>query len=126
MTTKSVEAVRDTILQFNHEHEGWPAPERVMAGGFDECLDCAESLARRCMAAHIEALTAEVERLKLDLQAKDCLQDSAYQAGMKHGWNCAVSGDRDAYDTAISSEHIAELRRVNEARAALQPQEKVG
>lgn len=66
----------------------------------------------------IEALTAEVERLKLDLQAKDCLQDSAYQAGMKHGWNCAVSGDRDAYDTAISSEHIAELRRVNEARDA--------
>ncbi len=80
----------------------------------------------KALTARIEALTAEVDRLKLDLQAKDCLQDSAYQAGMKHGWNCAVSGDRDAYDTAISSEHIAELRRVNEARAALQPQEKVG
>jgi len=86
-------------------------------GDYGICDDAADA---------IEALTAEVERLKLDLQAKDCLQDSAYQAGMKHGWNCAVSGDRDAYDTAISSEHIAELRRVNEARAALQPQEKVG
>ncbi len=86
-------------------------------GDYGICDDAADA---------IEALTAEVERLKLDLQAKDCLQDSAYQAGMKHGWNCAVSGDRDAYDTAISSEHIAELRRVNEARAALQPQEKMG
>lgn len=79
-------------------------------GDYGICDDAADA---------IEALTAEVERLKLDLQAKDCLQDSAYQAGMKHGWNCAVSDDRAAYDAAISSEHIAELRRVNETRAAL-------
>jgi len=98
MTTKSVEAVRDTILQFNHEHEGWPAPERVMAGGFDECLDCAESLARRCMAAHIEALTTEVER-----------KDAALQAYL------------DAFDKGTGTVYVEPI-----IRAALQPQEKVG
>lgn len=67
----------------------------------------------------LAAQQARIEALELDLRARDCLQDSAYQAGMKHGWNCAITDDRAAYDASMSSEHIAELRRINEARAAL-------
>lgn len=80
------------------------------------------------LADRIEQLTAEVERkdaeiarLHLDIEAQECLQDSAYRAGMKFGWNCAVDDDRKSYDAVMSStEHVAVLKRIREARAALE------
>jgi len=65
--TKLIEAVRDTVLQFNHEHEGWPDPERVRNGGFDECLDSADSLGRRCIAAVIAHATSAI----IDVRARN-------------------------------------------------------
>lgn len=83
-----------------------------------------QCFAKAIREANRRGAERERERLKLDLQAKDCLQVSAYHAGMKHGWNCAISGDMAAYDAAISTEHIAELRSVNEARDALKQGEQ--
>ena len=81
-----------------------------------------EAIAAWNRRTHLTAFKAqeEVERLKLDVAAQECLQDSAYRAGMKHGWNCAVTDSREDYDRAMAgTEHIAELRRIREARAAL-------
>lgn len=65
-------------------------------------------------------LTAEFEMLRLDLDAKDALNVSAYYAGMKAGWNFCVNEDQINFAAAIAStEHIAELQRINAARQAL-------
>lgn len=62
----------------------------------------------------------EVERLKLDLAAQECLQDSAYKAGVKLGWNLCVSDDEAGYQRVMAgTEHIAELKRVRQQRQAL-------
>lgn len=65
----------------------------------------------------ILALTEERDRLKLEIEAKDCLMDGHYKAGVKAGWNMAIADDyaglmRITDDTS----HIAELKRI---RAAL-------
>ena len=67
-----------------------------------------------------DRLREEVERLRLDVRAQECLQDSAYKAGFKAGWNAGIIQDEDTYaSTMRSTEHIAELRKVKAVRAAL-------
>lgn len=74
-----------------------------------------------------EEQAGEIERLKLDLEAQECLQDSAYKAGVKHGWNLCVNDEEDGYQRiANNTEHIAELRRIRADRAALQSAEDCG
>jgi hypothetical protein len=43
----------------------------------------------------------EIERLREKLDKQERLQDSCYRAGMKFGWNCAVSDDRERYNAAL-------------------------
>ena len=74
------------------------------------------------LAAALREAWAENKRLRLDLAAQRCLQDSAYRAGMKAGWNFCVSEDEVGYRRAIDgTEHIAELKRIGGRRAALNP-----
>lgn len=71
-------------------------------------------------ADRIEALEAEVERLRLDVEAQEALQVSAYHAGLRAGWNFGVSDDNAGMQAAMANtDHIKELRRIREARAAL-------
>lgn len=64
----------------------------------------------------------ELERLRLEVERAECLQDSAYKAGLKAGWNFAVSNDEAGYQAAMeSTEHIAELKRIREAIRILAP-----
>lgn len=66
---------------------------------------------------------AEIARLKLDIAAQECLQDSAYKAGLAAGWNFAQDDDNDGFQRARSSTaHIAELKRIRAARQALTSQ----
>ena len=84
-------------------HESWPT------------IDALEIAAHR-----IEALSAEIERLRLDVEAQEALQVSAYHAGMRAGWNFGVSDDNAGMQAAMANtDHIKELRRIREARAAL-------
>lgn len=69
-------------------------------------------------ADEIEKLTAQVARLRLDLEAKDCLADGQYKAGVKAGWNLCVADDSEGLQRITgNTEHIAELKRINELRA---------
>ena len=71
-------------------------------------------------AARVHTLSAEVERLRLDVEAQEALQVSAYHAGLKAGWNFGVSDDNAGMQAALANtDHIKELRRIREARAAL-------
>ncbi|EPR09804.1 hypothetical protein M527_06660 [Sphingobium indicum IP26] len=93
-----------------HEDE---APEYSQA--------CFADLKEKHMLGKIAALEEEIKRLRLDLAAQECLQDSAYKAGVKHGWNLCVADDEDGYQhIANGTEHIAELKRIREARTALE------
>lgn len=71
---------------------------------------------------YIEAQSAEIERLKLDVEAQEALHVSAYKAGVQFGWNCGFTNATDRYHEAMQgTEHIEELKRIREARAALEP-----
>ena len=70
--------------------------------------------------ARIAELEARVERMQLDLDAKDALQVSAYKTGAKEGWNMRDARDNDGIQRLLyGTEHIKELRRIKDARAAL-------
>ena len=70
--------------------------------------------------AKIAQQDAVIAGLRLDIEAQEALQVSAYHAGMKLGWNCAVTDDREKYDQAIAgTEHVKELHRIRKARQAL-------
>lgn len=63
---------------------------------------------------------AEIERLRLDVEKQEALQVSAYHAGLKAGWNFCVDDNHEGLQAAMAStDHIKELRRIREARAAL-------
>ena len=71
-------------------------------------------------AARIHTLSAEVERLRLNVEVQEALQVSAYHAGLRAGWNIGVSDDNAGLQAALANtDHIKELRRIREARAAL-------
>jgi hypothetical protein len=77
------------------------------------------------MQERIAQQDAVITGLRLDIEVQEALQVSAYHAGMKLGWNCAVTDDREKYDRAIAgTEHIKELQRIREARAALSGKEQ--
>jgi hypothetical protein len=79
-----------------------------------------EGLNIDAQATRIAGLELEVSRLKLDVATQEALQASAYRAGMKHGWNCCDAHADEAYRQAMQgTEHIAELKRIREARATL-------
>ena len=68
----------------------------------------------------IETQAREIERLRLDVKAQEALQVSAYHAGLRAGWNFSVSDDNAGMQAAMANtDHIKELRRIREARAAL-------
>ena len=68
----------------------------------------------------IETQAREIERLRLDVEAQEALQVSAYHAGLRAGWNFGVSDDNAGMQAAMANtDHIKELRRIREARAAL-------
>jgi len=70
-----------------------------------------------------DAKDLEIARLKLALAAQECLQDSAYKAGMKHGWALCVADDEEGYQLiANNTEHVAELKRIRIARTSLETQ----
>ena len=78
--------------------------------------------APRCLEAAdlIETQAREIERLRLDVEAQEALQVSAYHAGLRAGWNFGVSDDNAGMQAAMANtDHIKELRRIREARAAL-------
>ena len=67
----------------------------------------------------------EIERLRLDVEAQEALQVSAYHAGLKAGWNFCVDDDHAGYQAAMAStDHIKELARIRIARAALKGTEQ--
>ncbi len=71
-------------------------------------------------AERVVALQREIALLKLDVEAQEALQVSAYRAVVQFGWNCGFCNATDRYQEAMQgTEHIAELRRIREARAAL-------
>ena len=73
------------------------------------------------LLAELDAARAEAARLRLDVRAQEALQDSAYRAGMKFGWNCCDAGADDKYRQAMEGgEYIAELKRIRQERAALE------
>ena len=66
------------------------------------------------------ALRAENAKLELDKTALECLHVSAYRAGLGEGWNYRDANDEHGFAKARSqNDHIAELRRIAVARAAL-------
>lgn len=68
----------------------------------------------------LSVVEAENERLRLDVETQEALQVSAYHAGLRAGWNFGVSDDNAGMQAALSdTDHIKELRRIREARAAL-------
>ena len=68
----------------------------------------------------IETQAREIERLRLDVEAQEALQVSAYHAGLRAGWNFGVSDDNAGMQAAMANtDHIKELRRIREARATL-------
>lgn len=68
----------------------------------------------------IETQAREIERLRLDVEAQEALQVSAYHAGLRAGWNFGVSDDNAGMQAAMANtDHIKELHRIREARAAL-------
>ena len=82
----------------------------------DDCCVC------EVWAMHdrIETQARENERLRLDVEAQEALQVSTYHAGLRAGWNFGVSDDNAGIQAAIANtDHIKELRRIREARAAL-------
>lgn len=95
--------------------------ERLIAGDEDH-LKAAEAINSMIMVSVTQQ--AEIARLRLDLAAQECLQDSTYKAGLKAGRQLCEDGDSDGYHKAMSSgEHLAELRRINEERANLERQD---
>lgn len=73
------------------------------------------------LRARLAAAEAQVGALRLQLDQKDALYDSGFQAGVKLGWNFGVSGDEAGFQAATSStEHVAELKRIRAALAAVQ------
>lgn len=67
-----------------------------------------------------EEAKRETELLNLAVRAQEALQASAYRAGMKFGWNCCDAGASEKYAQAMEgTEHIAELKRIRQARQAL-------
>lgn len=92
--------------------------ERNGAVVYDRPLGCSTMP----LYAHppVSDAAGEVERLKLDVRAQECLQDSAYKAGVKLGWNLCVNDDEAGYQRVTSgTEHIAELKSIRTERAAL-------
>lgn len=77
--------------------------------------------------AQLEAdLAAERDKdareLSLDLIASECLQDGAYKAGLKAGWNFAQDDDHEGLHKAMGgTEHIAELNRIRSERGERGP-----
>ena len=68
----------------------------------------------------VETQAREIARLRLDVEAQEALQVSAYRAGLKAGWNFCVDDNHEGQQAAMASiDHIKELRRIREARAAL-------
>ena len=57
---KQILAGRDAILRFMHEHNNWPAPEKVMAGGYDECSDEAEAMTTFVLEAAARETPGEI------------------------------------------------------------------
>jgi hypothetical protein len=97
----------------------WASFTTDMTMSTDDYADLVRAFARH----RLEGQSKLVEALKLDVQAQEALQDGAYKAGMKAGWDFAQGGDESGYQRAMSStEHVAELRRIKIARAALKGQ----
>ncbi|MDE2107078.1 MAG: hypothetical protein KGL39_58265 [Patescibacteria group bacterium] len=72
------------------------------------------------LASEKADLERQVEDMRLDIDAQEALQVSAYRAGAKFGWNCCDAGDEKRYQlTMEGTEHIAELKRIRKARAQL-------
>lgn len=81
-----------------------------------------EHLVMRQSADRIAELEARVKVLELELEAAQCLMDSQYKAGVKLGWNLCAENDEAGYQCVMAStEHIAELKRIQAERAALNP-----
>lgn len=72
------------------------------------------------LRAEMDKAETQVGALRLQLDQKDALYDSGFQAGVKLGWNFGVSGDEAGFQAATSStEHVAELKRIRAKLAAL-------
>ena len=68
----------------------------------------------------LETQAREIERLRLEAEKQEALQVSAYHAGLKAGWNFCVSDDSAGMQSAMANtDHLKELRRIREVRAAL-------
>ncbi len=77
--------------------------------------------------ARLAAAEAQVTALRLQLDQKDALYDSGFQAGVKLGWNFGVSGDEAGFQAATAStDHVAELKRIRAALATVTPPADTG
>ena len=62
----------------------------------------------------------EIERLQLEVAKQEALNESAYRAGMKAGWNLGVIDDNEGFARAMEgTEYIVELKRVRAAHSHL-------
>lgn len=109
---------RQALRSYQLDHERRKAGETVIwSGDAQRARDFAGPLYGKHQP---DPRDAEIERLRLDVEKEQALQDSAYKAGLKAGWNLCVNDDHEGYAKATeSTEHIAELKRIREARAAL-------
>lgn len=94
----------------------------------EQCIDDVEAADRideleawcEKLQDQIEKLASENEPLRLDVEIQEALHVSAYHAGLKAGWNFCVDDNHAGFQKAMAStEHIKELRRIRDARAAL-------
>lgn len=114
------------MLDAINEHVPMPSLESDLLQGPENSVFCAavaEAVIadRDRLAAENAALEAQVGALRLQLDQKDALYDSGFQAGVKLGWNFGVSGDEAGFQAATSStEHVAELKRIRAALAEVQ------
>ena len=59
-------------------------------------------------------LRERVSDLEKDAQKNDALRDSAYQAGLRAGWNYCMESDEDGFQAAMKNDHIEVLRQLRE------------
>jgi hypothetical protein len=64
----------------------------------------------------ITALTRQLAERDAEIAIHECLNVSAYRAGMKAGWSYCDANDLEGYQRAMEgTEHIAELKRLRSA-----------
>lgn len=92
----------------------------TQANGLFDAVRCGKAVSFAEAADTIEQLRARIAELEIDVAIQDCLATSQYNAGVGVGWNLGVRDDPAGLIRAREgTEHLAELKRLKAARAAI-------